>query len=270
MTLAAIPALSDPVLSEIRDGILTLTLNRPQSRNALSEGVIKALHAAVTSAAIDTHIRVIILAANGPVFCAGHDLKELSARRGDADGGRAFFASVMNACSAMMQALTACPKPVIAAVNGVATAAGCQLVAACDLAVASNTARFATPGVDIGLFCSTPMVALSRNVPRKNAMEMLLTGEAISAERAREIGLVNQVVTAGDERDAAYALAKRIARKAPRVIALGKAAFYRQAEMELAAAYRFASEVMVENMMLDDAREGIGAFIDKREPKWEG
>jgi enoyl-CoA hydratase/carnithine racemase len=175
----------------------------------------------------------------------------------------------MDACSAMMQAIVHLPKPVVAAVHGIATAAGCQLVASCDLAVASETASFATPGVDIGLFCSTPMVALSRNVPRKQAMEMLLTGEPIPAARAREIGLINSVVTPGTERDAAIALAQKIALKSAHTIRLGKEAFYRQAEMSLADAYRYAAEVMTVNMMARDAEEGICAFIAKREPKWQ-
>jgi enoyl-CoA hydratase/carnithine racemase len=175
----------------------------------------------------------------------------------------------MTACSAMMQAIVHLPKPVVSAVQGIATAAGCQLVASCDLAVASEAAAFATPGVDIGLFCSTPMVALSRNVPRKQAMEMLLTGEPISAARARDIGLINRVVAAGTERDAAIALAQQVALKSAHTIKLGKAAFYRQAEMSLADAYRYAAEVMTENMMARDAEEGIGAFIEKREPKWQ-
>jgi enoyl-CoA hydratase/carnithine racemase len=175
----------------------------------------------------------------------------------------------MNACSAMMQAVVHLPKPVIAAVQGMATAAGCQLVASCDLAVGSEAASFATPGVDIGLFCSTPMVALSRNVPRKQAMEMLLTGEPVPAPRARDIGLVNHVVSAGAERDAAIALAQKVALKSAYTVKLGKTAFYRQAEMSLAEAYRYAAEVMTENMMARDAEEGIGAFIEKREPKWQ-
>jgi enoyl-CoA hydratase/carnithine racemase len=196
-------------------------------------------------------------------------MKELTARRSDADRGRAYFAETMTACSTMMQAIVHLPKPVVAAVQGVATAAGCQLVASCDLAIASEAATFATPGVDIGLFCSTPMVALSRNIPRKQAMEMLLTGEPISAATARDIGLVNRVVPAGSERDAAIALAEKIARKSAYTVKIGKTAFYRQAEMNLADAYRYAAEVMTENMMARDAEEGIGAFIEKREPKWQ-
>jgi enoyl-CoA hydratase/carnithine racemase len=195
-------------------------------------------------------------------------MKELTARRADPDRGRAFFAATMNACSAMMQAIVHLPKPVVAAVQGIATAAGCQLVASSDLAIASEAAHFATPGVDIGLFCSTPMVALSRNVPRKQAMEMLLTGEPVPAARAREIGLVNRVVTAGTERDAAIALAQQVALKSAYTVKLGKEAFYRQAEMSLADAYRYAAKVMTENMMARDAEEGIGAFIEKRTPTW--
>src|SRR6185437_3765236 len=249
--------------------IAVLTLNRPAARNSLSEGLIGELHAALDEIRDDNSIRALVIAASGPAFSAGHDMKELTARRSDADRGRAYFAEIMNACSAMMQAVVNLPKPVVAAVQGIATAAGCQLVASCDLAVASEAAGFATPGVDIGLFCSTPMVALSRNVPRKQAMEMLLTGEPVSAQRAREIGLVNRVVPAGTEREAAIALAQQVALKSAYTVKLGKAAFYRQVEMSLADAYRYAAEVMTENMMARDAEEGIGAFIEKREPKWQ-
>jgi enoyl-CoA hydratase/carnithine racemase len=256
------------LLREIVGSVAVLTLNRPAARNGLSEALIASMHAALTEIADDTTVRALIIAAHGPAFCAGHDLKELTARRSDVDGGRAYFAGIMNACSAMMQAIVNLPKPVIAAVEGVATAAGCQIVASCDLAIASEAASFATPGVDIGLFCSTPMVALSRNVPRKQAMEMLLTGEPVTAARAREIGLVNRVVPPGAERAAALALAEKVARKSAHTIKLGKAAFYRQADMGLADAYRYAAEVMTENMMARDAEEGICAFIEKREPKW--
>ncbi|WP_170991441.1 MULTISPECIES: enoyl-CoA hydratase [Bradyrhizobium] len=257
------------LLRETIGSIALLTLNRPGARNSLSEGLIAELHAALNDVGGDKRIRAVVLAANGPAFCAGHDLKELTARRSDADRGRAYFAQIMNACSAMMQAIVRLPKPVVAAVQGIATAAGCQLVASCDLAVASDAAAFATPGVDIGLFCSTPMVALSRNVPRKQAMEMLLTGEPVSAATAQSIGLVNRVVSAGTERDAAIALAEKVALKSAYTVKLGKEAFYRQAEMNLADAYRFAAEVMTENMMARDAEEGIGAFIEKRDPKWQ-
>src|SRR5579863_5814061 len=257
------------LLRERLDGVAVLTLNRPDARNSLSEGLIAELHAALQQIHGDAGVRALVIAANGPAFSAGHDMKELTARRSDADRGRGYFAEIMNACSAMMQAIVQLPKPVVAAVQGVATAAGCQLVASCDLAVASEAATFATPGVDIGLFCSTPMVALSRNVPRKQAMEMLLTGEPISAATARDIGLVNRVVPAGKERDAAIALAQKVALKSAYTVKVGKEAFYRQIDMSLAEAYRYASEVMTENMMARDAEEGIGAFIEKREPKWQ-
>jgi enoyl-CoA hydratase/carnithine racemase len=262
--------LPEPVLlREAQGSIALLTLNRPAARNALSEAMIAALHAAIDAASQDNVVRAIVIAANGPAFSAGHDLKELTARRSDTDRGRGYFQHIMTSCSAMMQAIAHCPKPVIAAIGGIATAAGCQLVATCDLAVASATARFATPGVDIGLFCSTPMVALTRNVPRKQAMEMLLTGEPISAERAREIGLVNRVVADGTERDQAIALGNLIASKSTYTVKTGKTAFYRQAEMSLADAYRYASEVMTENMMARDAIEGLSATIEKRKPRWE-
>jgi enoyl-CoA hydratase/carnithine racemase len=257
------------LLRETVGSIAVLTLNRPGSRNSLSEAMIGELHAALDDISSDASVRAVVIAANGPAFSAGHDMKELTARRSDADRGRAYFAQMMNACSAMMQAVVNLPKPVVAAVQAIATAAGCQLVASCDLAIASEAASFATPGVDIGLFCSTPMVALSRNVPRKQAMEMLLTGEPINAATARDIGLVNRVVAAGTERDAAIELAQKVALKSAYTIKLGKAAFYRQAEMSLADAYRYAAEVMTENMMARDAEEGIGAFIEKREPKWQ-
>jgi enoyl-CoA hydratase/carnithine racemase len=260
---------SPPLLREMLGPLALLTLNRPEARNSLSEGLIAELHASLKEIHDDRNVRAVVIAANGPAFCAGHDMKELTARRADADRGRAYFAQIMTACSAMMQAIVQLPKPVVAAVQGIATAAGCQLVASCDLAVASEAASFATPGVDIGLFCSTPMVALSRNVPRKQAMEMLLTGEPVSATTARDIGLVNRVIAAGAEREAAIALAQQVALKSTYTVKLGKAAFYRQAEMGLADAYRYAAEVMTENMMARDAEEGIGAFIEKRDPKWQ-
>jgi enoyl-CoA hydratase/carnithine racemase len=259
-----------PILLREQVGdVAILTLNRPDARNSLSEGLIAALDAALREVHDDAGVRAVVIAATGKAFSAGHDMKELTARRSYADRGRAYFAEIMTACSTMMQAIVHLPKPVVAAVQGVATAAGCQLVASCDLAVASEAASFATPGVDIGLFCSTPMVALSRNIPRKQAMEMLLTGEPISATTARDIGLVNRVVPVVTERDAAIALAQKVALKSAYTIKVGKAAFYRQAEMSLAEAYRYTAEVMTENMMARDAEEGIGAFIEKREPKWQ-
>jgi enoyl-CoA hydratase/carnithine racemase len=267
---ARVPISQSQVLLRERTGdVAVLTLNRPDARNSLSESLIKALDAALQEIHDDATVRAVVIAATGKTFSAGHDMKELTARRSDKDRGRAYFADIMTACSTMMQAIVRLPKPVVAAVQGTATAAGCQLVASCDLAIASEAAAFATPGVDIGLFCSTPMVALSRNIPRKQAMEMLLTGEPISATTARDIGLVNRVVPAGTEREAAIALAQKVARKSAYTVKIGKAAFYRQAEMSLAEAYRYTAEVMAENMMARDAEEGIGAFIEKREPKWQ-
>jgi enoyl-CoA hydratase/carnithine racemase len=257
------------LLREDVDEVAVLTLNRPEARNSLSEELIAALTDALAAIAADRSVRVAVLAASGTVFCAGHDLKELTAHRSAPDRGREYFRHVMDSCSAMMQAIVRLPKPVIAAVGGTATAAGCQLVASCDLAVASTAASFATPGVDIGLFCSTPMVALSRSVAPKHAMEMLLTGEAVSAEEARRIGLVNRVVPAGREREEAMALAREIASKSALTVKIGKEAFYRQLEMNLADAYAFAARTMVENMLARDAEEGIGAFLEKRSPQWQ-
>jgi enoyl-CoA hydratase/carnithine racemase len=257
------------LLRHQEDEVAFLVLNRPAARNSLSEALLAALSHALADIAGDTSIRAVVLAAQGTAFCAGHDLKELTDRRTDADGGRAYFRHIMTTCSVMMQQIVNLPQPVIAAVQGVASAAGCQLVATCDLAIASQAARFATPGVDIGLFCSTPMVALSRNVPRKLAMEMLLTGNMVEATRAAEIGLLNRVVAPGEERKAALALARQVASKSSYVQKIGKQAFYRQLELPLAEAYAYASEVMTENMMARDAKEGICAFIEKRAPSWE-
>ena len=256
------------LLVERAGPILRLTLNRPAARNALSVGLMTALQIALDEAAKDGTLRVIIIAANGPAFSAGHDLKEMTAHRADADKGRAAFAALFAQCSKMMQTIVRHPLPVIAEVQGVATAAGCQLVASCDIAVASDAARFATPGVNIGLFCSTPMVALSRNVSRKAAMEMLLTGEMIEAQEARRIGLVNRVVAADTLADETMALAQKIASKPRATVKTGKEAFYRQLEMPLAEAYDYASRVMAENMLHAEAEEGICAFVEKRAARW--
>jgi enoyl-CoA hydratase/carnithine racemase len=266
---AATTASSLILLREDVASVAVLTLNHPQSRNSLSEAMLEALGDALTAIAHDDTVRAVVIAANGPAFSAGHDLKELSRHRSDADRGRAYFKHMMTACSTMMQQIVALPQPVIAAVQATASAAGCQLVASCDLAVASREAKFATPGVDIGLFCSTPMVALSRNVSPKHAMEMLLTGEMISAEHAERIGLVNRVVAPGREREEALKLARDISSKSSLTVKIGKEGFYRQLEMRLGDAYNYVSEVMVENMLVRDAEEGINAFIEKREPKWE-
>lgn len=249
-------------------GILRLTLNDAARRNALSEAMLAKLGAAIESAGADPSVRVIVLAANGPAYCAGHDLKEMTAGRAAPDGGRAYFASVMARCAGVMQGIAFCPKPVIAEVTGVATAAGCQLVASCDLAIAADTARFSTPGVHIGLFCSTPMVALSRNVAAKHAMEMLLTGDMTSAARAAEIGLINRSVPEDALQDAVMEMARKIASKSSMTLATGKRAFHAQREMSLPDAYAYASNVMVENMLARDAEEGIGAFVEKRAPEW--
>jgi enoyl-CoA hydratase/carnithine racemase len=227
-----------------------------------------ALQTALDEAAGDKTVRVIVIAADGPAFSSGHDLKEMTARRADADKGNVFFAALFAQCSKLMQTIVRHPKPVIAQVHGIATAAGCQLVASCDLAVASSAARFATPGVNIGLFCSTPMVALSRNVSRKHAMEMLLTGEMIAAEDARRIGLINRVVPSEALAAETMKLAALIATKPHGTLKIGKQAFYRQVEMPLSEAYDYASQVMTMNMLAAEAEEGIGAFVEKREPKW--
>ncbi len=257
-------------ISRPERGIAVVTLNRPKSRNALSLGMMAALQAAIESLSDDGEISAIVLNAKGPAFSAGHDLKELTSHRSDADGGRAFFRKSMEQCAQLMQSIIKCPKPVIAAVEATATAAGCQLVATCDLAVAADTAKFCTPGVNIGLFCSTPMVALSRNVPRKRAMEMLILGELISAEDAADYGLVNKAVPKESVMDEAMAYARRIVAKSPATVAIGKEAFYQQIEQPLSEAYDYTVGVMVQNMLYRDAEEGIGAFLGKREPEWKG
>jgi enoyl-CoA hydratase/carnithine racemase len=246
-------------------GVAWLTLNRPQARNALSLALALALDAELAAIAGDAAVKVVVIGGAGPAFCAGHDLRELRSHP-DRDSYQEAFAL----SSSLMQRIVGLPKPVIARVHGVATAAGCQLVASCDLAVAADTARFATPGVNIGLFCSTPMVALSRAVGRKAAMEMLLTGDLIDAARACELGLVNRVVPEAGLDAAVAALAGQIAAKSPLTLAIGKEAFYRQVELPLADAYAYASEVMVRNMLARDAAEGIDAFLDKRTPVWSG
>jgi enoyl-CoA hydratase/carnithine racemase len=264
----AAPATRDLEI-ERRGDALVLTMSRPDRRNSLSEAMLAALQAALDDAAGDAGVRAVVIAAKGPAFCAGHDLKELSGHRSDADGGRAYYELIMRRCAKLMHTILRSPKPVIAAVHATAQAAGCQLVATCDLAVAAEEATFCTPGVNIGLFCSTPMVALSRNVPRKRAMEMLLLGELLPARAAAEHGLVNRVVPSGRVLDEALALADLIASKPATTLATGKEAFYRQIEMPLADAYDYAARVMVENMMHSDSKEGIGAFLEKRAPVWD-
>lgn len=260
---------NQPVLrNEVEDGIATLTLARPAQRNALTGELMEALTQAIETHGQDPDIRVIIIAADGPAFCAGHDMKQLTTARESADHGRSYFAETFAKSARLMTAITQCPRPVIAQVQGVASAAGCQLVATCDLAVTSDNVQFITPGVDIGLFCSTPMVALSRNVPRKQAMEMLLLGDGVDAERARELGLVNWVVPPEELRTKTLEIAHKAASKSLKALAMGKQAFHAQMDVPLAEAYEQTVRVMTENMLTQDAEEGIGAFFDKRTPEW--
>lgn len=246
------------------DGVALITLDRPAARNALSLAMLEALRDALDAC---EDARCIVLAAHGPAFCAGHDLRELTAARADADGGRAFYARTMALCSVVMQRVVNHPVPVIAVVEGIATAAGCQLVASCDMAVATPASTFCTPGIDIALFCSTPAVAIARNIPRKAAMDMLLTGRMVPAEEARWLGLINRI--AEDARAEALALAAGIAARSAVTVRLGKRGFLAQCALPLAEAYEAASAVMVENMMAMDAQEGIGAFLGKRAPNWQ-
>jgi enoyl-CoA hydratase/carnithine racemase len=257
--------IDEVVLLEERDdhGVLRLILNRPAARNALSMALMAAVIDALHRAGGDKSTRVVVIAGSGVGFCPGHDLREMRS-----DPNRDAYARIFDRCSEMMQTIVRLPKPVIAEVHGIATAAGCQLVASCDLAVAAEDARFATSGINVGLFCSTPMVALSRAIGRKAAMEMLLTGDFIDAQTAKSLGLVNQVVPTAELRRATDALAHKIAEKSAVAIALGKTAFYRQIELDLSAAYAYTSDVMTKNMLAHDAGEGIDAFIQKRKPVW--
>ena len=260
-----------PVYFDVENGVASVVLDRPKSINALSEEMLSALQSCLDDIAADRSIRAVILRSSGAHFCAGHNLKEMTARRADADGGKTYFVELFETCSKLMKTIVRLPQPIIAEVRGIATAAGCQLAAACDLAVAADTAKFATSGVNIGLFCSTPMVALSRNVSRKHAMEMLLLGEFLPAERMAEMGLVNSVVPEDQVADEAMRMARIIADKSSAAVKIGKEAFYRQAEMTLDDAYEYAGRVMAENMMARDAEAGIGAFVSKQPmPNWTG
>lgn len=256
------------ILEEDTRAIRRLTMNRPEMRNALSMDMMRALIEGLERASADRDCKVVILAGAGPAFCAGHDLKELAKLRSAADGGQHAYEGIFDTCRDLMLRIVSLPQPVIAEVHGIATAAGCQLVATCDLAVAGTNARFATPGVNIGLFCSTPMVALSRNVGRKAAMEMLLTGDMVEPGQAQEIGLINRVVAHEALAEETLGLAEKIAAKSSAIVRIGKQAFYRQIEMPLPGAYAFTSKVMTENMMKPDAEEGISAFLQKRAPVW--
>ncbi len=251
------------------NGILRLTLDDESNKNALSEAMIVELTEAINIANDNKEVRVIIIASTGNVFCSGHNLKEITAARNSNDEGVLYFTNLFKLCSSLMQLIVSCSKPVIAEVGGIATAAGCQLVASCDLAISSNTAKFATPGVNIGLFCSTPMVALSRNVSKKEAMKMLLIGDMIDAVEAKRISLINDYVSEDKLKESVNSLAQKISKKSSMTIKIGKEAFYKQAEMNLSDAYEYTSMVMTRNALSDDAKEGISSFIEKRNPNWQ-
>lgn len=256
------------ICSNIENNVFHITLDNPDRRNALSIEMLEAISNALDEADENKDARVIVISANGPAFSSGHDLKELTAARNSEDRGQAFFTKTMQLCSAVMQKVVNHRLPVIACVRGIASAAGCQLVASCDLAVASTDSKFITPGVNIGLFCSTPMVALSRNVSNKHALEMLLTGEGTSAAKAAEIGLINRAVPAEEVEATVKWFTDRITAKSTMTIKTGKQAYYKQSQMPLDEAYDYCSQVMVENMLKHDAQEGIGAFLEKREAEW--
>jgi enoyl-CoA hydratase/carnithine racemase len=256
-------------IDQAQTGVLRLILNDPDNKNALSDQMMHQLHQCISDASSNNSVKVIIIAAVGDVFCSGHNLKDITKARANADDGKEYFSDLFDLCSSLMQMITTCSKPVIAEINGVATAAGCQLVASCDLAIASDQSKFATPGVNIGLFCSTPMVALSRNVSKKDSMKMLLTGDMVDAAEAKRISLINDHVSAEKLNDSVMHLAEKIATKPLSTVQIGKEAFYRQYEMSLSEAYEFTSKVMTENSLADDAKEGIKSFLEKRDPIWK-
>ena len=256
-------------IDQTQTGVLRLILNDPDNKNALSDQMMHQLHQCISDASSNNSVKVIIIAAVGDVFCSGHNLKDITKARANADDGKEYFSDLFDLCSSLMQMITTCSKPVIAEINGVATAAGCQLVASCDLAIASDQSKFATPGVNIGLFCSTPMVALSRNVSKKDSMKMLLTGDMVDAAEAKRISLINDHVSAEKLNDSVMHLAEKIASKPLSTVQIGKVAFYRQYEMSLSEAYEFTSKVMTENSLADDAKEGINSFLEKRDPIWK-
>ena len=251
------------------NSIAHLKMNAPEKLNALSEEMLSALQSQFDSLQNDRQIRAVILSGSGKAFCAGHDLKEMTAGRQAEDGGKAYFTELFQKCARMMTSIQKLPQPVIAQVHGIATAAGCQLVASCDMAVAADRTRFGVNGVNIGLFCSTPMVALSRNIPRKQAFEMLTTGQFINAERACELGLVNRIASEDELEEATTELAETVASKLAVAVKIGKEAFYNQLQMPLSEAYDYTGSVMAENMLFRDTEEGISAFIEKRDPNWE-
>ena len=251
------------------DGILRLVLNNPDNHNVLSEEMMSNMQSSLDESIKTKQVRVIIISAEGPTFSAGHDLKELTKERQNSDKGKSYYKKIMTKCSNLMQSIVNNPKPVIAEINGTATAAGCQLVASCDLAYASDKSKFATPGVNIGLFCSTPMVAVSRNISNKHSMEMLLGGDLISADKAEKIGLINKSMNESILKEQTLNIAQKISKKSALTLKIGKEAFYKQINMNLSDAYDYASNVMVENMLKLDAEEGIDAFINKRKPNWQ-
>ena len=260
--------MNDLITQNIKENILRITLNNPMSQNTLSLDIINNLKKIIINADTNKEVKVVIISSTGKVFSAGHNLKEINSHRDDNDKGLEFFTTLINNCSNLMLKIIHNSKPVIAEVNGVATASGCQLVASCDLAYASSVSQFATPGVNIGLFCSTPMVALSRVIKNKQAMEMLLTGDLINSNKAKEAGLINNVFQEENLNKEVNLIAKKISNKSSLTLKLGKKAFYDQAEMKIVDAYNHASEVMIKNMMESDSEEGIKAFIEKRKPKW--
>ncbi len=261
--------MNDLLLRQDQNAVATLTMNAPQKLNALSEEMLTAMQYQFDALADDSNIRAVILRGAGKAFCAGHDLKQMTAARQAKDGGKKYFNTLFKQCGALMASITKLPQPVIAQVHGIATAAGCQLVASCDMAVAATGTRFGVNGVNIGLFCSTPMVALTRNIPRKQAFEMLTTGEFIEADRARELGLINRVTDHANLEKTTHDLAQKIAGQLGIAVRIGKEAFYEQAEMSLAEAYAYTGAVMADNMLFRDTKNGIAAFLDKRKPEWE-
>ena len=270
MSNAALQAQHDKILlRERRDGVYILSLNCPENRNALSEPMIAAIERALVVIKVWLEVKAVIITGTGPVFCSGHDLRAIAEHREDGDGGKGYYKRLLLQCTRLMTTLSDYPKPIIAAVQGTASAAGVQLVSSCDLAVASADAHFITPGVNIGFACHTPAVPLSRNLSRKHALEMLLTGERVDAVRAEQMGLVNRVAPAGMALDAAIAMGRIIAQKSPQALRMGKQSFYAQIDQPLAEAYATASDFMVDNMMLPDADEGVGAFLNKRKPEWK-
>ena len=256
-------------VEKVTVSIVRITMDDEKTGNSLSDQMINLLSTTIEEVSVDKLIKVIVIAATGKIFCSGHNLKEITAARENNDQGESYFRDLFESCSTLMQSIVNCPKPVIAEINGIATAAGCQLVASCDLAVASDSSSFATPGVNLGLFCSTPMVALSRNVKKKDAMKMLLTGDMIDSAEAKRISLINDHVPSENLSTEVMELANKIASKSMQTVKIGKSAFYKQAELSLSEAYKYTSEIMAENTMNKDAKEGISSFLEKRKPNWE-